>query len=156
MKYEELYGAIVTPMKDDKIDLKTFENILSLYEKNRHQGVIVAGSTGEGESLTINEKYELLKVALKHKNLDVIMAIKSGSTKSVIDEIKRYCTLDVKTFLIVVPAYYKAPQEGIYFHFAEIANTYNDKNIIVYNIPSRTGSNINYETVARLVNDYKT
>ena len=155
MKYEELYGAIVTPMKDDKIDLKTFDNILSLYEKNRHQGVIVAGSTGEGESLTINEKYELLKVALKHKNLDVIMAIKSGSTKSVIDEIKRYCTLDVKTFLIVVPAYYKAPQEGIYFHFAEIANTYNDKNIIVYNIPSRTGSNINYETVARLVNDYK-
>lgn len=155
MKYDELYGAIVTPMKDDKIDLKTFDNILSLYEKNRHQGVIVAGSTGEGESLTINEKYELLKVALKHKNLDVIMAIKSGSTKSVIDEIKRYCTLDVRTFLIVVPAYYKAPQEGIYFHFAEIANTYNDKNIIVYNIPSRTGSNINYETVARLVNDYK-
>lgn len=65
MKYEELYGAIVTPMKDDKIDLKTFDNILSLYEKNRHQGVIVAGSTGEGESLTINEKYELLKVAIK-------------------------------------------------------------------------------------------
>ena len=55
MKYDELYGAIVTPMKDDKIDLKTFENILSLYEKNRHQGVIVAGSTGEGESLTIND-----------------------------------------------------------------------------------------------------
>lgn len=155
MKYEELYGAIVTPMKDDKIDLKTFEKILFLYEKNRHQGVVVAGSTGEGESLKIKEKKELIKMALKHNNLDIIVATHSGSTKSVIEEIIEYKDLDIKTFLIVVPAYYKAPQEGIYCHFAEIANCFKDKKIIIYNIPSRTGSNINYETVYRLIKDYK-
>lgn len=151
MRYEELFGAVVTPFDaDDHLDLTTFDRIMSIYSDTHHRGVVVAGSTGEGESLSFKERKQLLECACAHPNLDIVMCLKGGSTAEVVREIKKYSGLSPFAFMVVVPPYYKAPDEGIYRHFHTIFKTFPGRCFFIYNIPSRTGSSLSLETYRRL------
>lgn len=150
MGYNELWGASITPFdEDDRIDYEVFRDILAIYNKS-HSGLVVAGSTGEGQSLSSKERKGLLKFTLDHYEGKTIMGIKNGSLVEVKKELLNYKDLSPYAYLISLPAYYKAPDEGIYRYYDEIFKMFKNKNFIIYNIPSRTGSMLSLSVLERL------
>jgi len=153
----EVITAMVTPFNSSReIDYNKVENLARYLSSNGSDALLVAGTTGEGPTLTHEEEIELLStvrraVAGKTK---VIMNAGSNSTETAVRTAKLAEKEDVDALLSVVPYYNKPNQKGMYEHFAAIAKCTNLP-IILYNIPSRTGVNMAPETVARLANDYK-
>lgn len=151
MIYEELIGASVTPFTaDGEVDYSEFDYLLTRYEKSNHGGVVICGSTGEGESLTAEEKRRLLERArARQTDMKIIMGLGFGSTAAVSAEVDRYRDMKPAAFLLVVPPYYRAPQEGILAHFVTVCRRYPDERFILYNIPARTGSALEFDTYRR-------
>ncbi|WP_299415117.1 4-hydroxy-tetrahydrodipicolinate synthase [Acaryochloris sp. IP29b_bin.148] len=114
--------------------------------------VVVCGTTGESPTLSWQEEYELFQVV--HKAVagkaKVIAGTGSNSTNEAIEATQQAAQLGLDGALLVVPYYNKPPQEGLYEHFRAIALAVPDFPLMLYNIPGRTGQNLQAETVARL------
>lgn len=151
-EWGSLLTAVITPFKEDlAIDYQGFRRILDFLMLNGSDGVVVSGTTGESPTLTHEEKLRLFEVALEEvgDRGAVIAGTCSYSTRDSIKLSKEAEKLGVHGLLAVAPYYNKPPQEGLYQHFKAIAEAVGIP-IMLYNIPSRTGININPETVARL------
>lgn len=147
--------ALITPFKGDySIDYEALGQIV----KNQIEGgmdyLVALGTTAETPTLSETEKKELVKFILhKSKNrLPVVIGMGGNSTSGIINNIKNASLEGVAALLIVTPFYNKPSQEGMYRHYMEIAKN-SPIPIILYNVPSRTGVNLEAETVIRLVND---
>ena len=153
----EVITAMATPMDARReIDYNKAEQLAGYLAQNGSDAILVAGTTGEGPTLTHEEELELLSsvrraVAGKAK---VIMNAGSNCTATACRTAKLAEKEDVDALLSVVPYYNKPSQEGIIAHFSAIAESTNLP-IILYNIPSRTGVQILPKTIAELAHKYQ-
>lgn len=152
MKLFGNYTALITPfLSQNKIDYDALDNILNLQINEKTDGIVLFGSTGEGHTLTLNEKIKILKFVKEkvHSNISIIVSILSYSTKDCKKEISVFSKYNPDAFLISVPPYIKPTQAGILKHFLTLASN-SAVPIILYNIPSRTSANIEFETMKKL------
>lgn len=153
----EVITAMVTPFNSKReIDYNKTEALAKYLITNGTDAVLVAGTTGEGPTLTHEEEFELLstvKRAVANK-AKVIMNAGSNSTDTAVMSAKWAQKEEVDAILSVVPYYNKPSQKGMIEHFSAIAECTNLP-IIIYNIPSRTGVNMLPETVAELAQKYQ-
>ena len=144
--------AMVTPFDaDGKIDYPQARRLAQALVASGSDGVVVAGTTGESPSLTRDEQSRLfaeIKEALDGKG-NVVAGTGSNSTAEAIEYTHDAQKVGVDAVLSVVPYYNKPPQEGMYQHFKAIAEN-TDLPVILYNVPSRTASNMTAETTIRL------
>lgn len=143
--------AIVTPFKEGKVDIKAFKNLIQFQLDNDTQALIVLGTTGEASTLIHEEREIIIKTAINivNKKIPVIVGTGSNSTALAIEYTKQAENLGADGLLIVTPYYNKCTQKGLIEHYQEIAGT-TSLPIIVYNVPGRTGLNIQANTVAEL------
>jgi 4-hydroxy-tetrahydrodipicolinate synthase len=143
--------AIVTPIKNDKIDYSSYEKLLEFQIKNKINGILVAGCTGEPATLSYEEHKEIIKFTVDYvdKKIPVIAGTGSNNTKEAIELTEYAEKIGADAALLITPYYNKPTQKGLYLHYKEVANSVSIP-IILYNVPSRTGISIEPETVAKL------
>lgn len=146
-----LISAMVTPFADNgNIDYDCVVLLIKQIEMTGHDSIVVAGSTGEGHSLSNVEKKELYQFVKNHTKLKVIYAILDNSLTSIQDEIKEIDRLKPDGYLLSLPSGILPPERGIYLFFKEIANATKTP-IIIYNVPKRTGTSISFITIRKLI-----
>ena len=154
MKALKLHGcgtALLTPFKGGEVDYESFAATVDWQVETGIDFLVPLGTTGETPTLTESEKLQVLEVALQHaKDCPVMAGVGSNSLKGTLDNIR--LLQDAHAFLVVVPFYNKPPQRGMYEYFKAVAES-TDKPIVLYNVPGRTGSNIEAETVLKLAQD---
>lgn len=145
--------ALVTPFKNDVIDLDAFEKLLNLQISAGVSGVVVGGTTGESPTISDAEREQLIKIAVKlcKGKILVFAGTGSNSTQKTVDDSKAAQALGVDGVMVVAPYYNKPTQEGLYQHFNAVNEAISIP-IIVYNIPGRSVVNISDATLARLAN----
>lgn len=149
--------AMVTPFKPDmSVDWGRVEELADYLVKNGSEGLVVHGTTGESPTLTHEEEYELYRVVKKAVGgrCKIIAGTGSNSTETTIKSTREAEKIGVDAVMVVVPYYNKPSQEGLYQHYKAVSEN-TSLPIIIYNIPGRTGINMNPETVARVANDFK-
>ena len=143
--------AIITPFLDDGVNFDEFGKLIEKKKKNHVDAIIVCGTTGEASTMTLEEKKETIKFAVKtvNKRVPVIAGTGGNCTKSAIEMTKLAESLGVDGALIVTPYYNKTTQDGLIAHYTAIAKETNLP-IILYNVPGRTGVNILPKTCKEL------
>lgn len=140
--------ALITPFdKDGKIDYDVFSRLIEFQISNKTDAIIVCGTTGEGSTLTVEERLSLFSLAVEKVNgrVPVIAGTGSNSTSFSLELIKEAEKCGVDAHLSVTPYYNKTSQCGLIEHYFMLADN-STKPIIVYNVPTRTGMNILPET----------
>ena len=147
--------ALVTPFNEDlSID---FDSLTKLVEYNIANGtdfLVVLGTTAETATLSKAEQAQVIEhiVKVNNKRLPLVLGIGGNNTLAVKEQIESTDLSDFEGVLSVSPYYNKPNQEGIYQHYKMLAST--GKNIIIYNVPGRTGQNIEAATTLRLAKDF--
>jgi 4-hydroxy-tetrahydrodipicolinate synthase len=144
--------AIVTPMTaDGGLDWAAWDRLLDFHVREATDGIVVAGTTGESPSLTVDEIEELTRraVARCRGHVKVIVGSGTHSTAGTVARTRSFSRLGVDAVMLVTPYYNKPPQEGLYRHFMAAADV-SDVPIILYNVPNRTAVDLLPGTVARL------
>ena len=152
----EVITAMVTPFNEKReIDLSATEKLAKHLVNTGSDAILVAGTTGESPTLTHEEEYELLYAVkgVVSGSAKIIMGAGSNCTKTAVESSKKAVELGADAILSVVPYYNKPNQQGMIEHFSEIAKNV-DIPIILYNIPGRTGVNMQPSTVAFLAKEY--
>ena len=143
--------ALVTPLNENGVDYAAFEKLINWQIDEGIDALVICGTTGEGSTLTDEEHREVLKFALEVAKGRVPMIAGTGSndTAYAIDMTKYACELGYDAMLVVTPYYNKTTQRGLIAMFTAIADA-STKPLILYNVPSRTGVNIEPATYAAL------
>jgi 4-hydroxy-tetrahydrodipicolinate synthase len=144
--------AIVTPMTaDGALDWPAWDRLLDFHVSEGTDGIVVAGTTGESPTLSLEEIEELTRraVARCRGKLKVIAGAGTHSTATTIVRTRALSRLGVDAVMFVTPYYNKPPQEGLFRHFTTAADA-SAVPVILYNVPSRTGVDLLPATVARL------
>jgi len=150
--------AIVTPMYEDgKVNYDKLEELLEFQIANSTDAIIICGTTGESSTMTHGEHLKTIKFAIDkvNKRVPVIAGTGSNCTETAIMMSKEAASYGADALLVVTPYYNKATQKGLIAHYTAIANAVPETPIIMYNVPSRTGCNIQPATVATLVKNVK-
>lgn len=147
--------AIVTPMKNDaemSVNYDKLEEIIDWQIKEGTDCIVIAGTTGEGSTLTMEEHRDVIKAAVEFTNhrIPVVAGTGSNCTKTAIQLTKEAEESGADGALVVTPYYNKATQKGLVEHYTMIARE-TKLPIILYNVPGRTGVNIQPDTVAEIV-----
>jgi 4-hydroxy-tetrahydrodipicolinate synthase len=141
--------ALVTPMqKDGSIDKKVLHNLIDWHIQSKTEGLVIAGTTGEGSTLSEKEQYEMLQIAIKQvaKRIPIIAGTGSNCTQHTITLTQNAKNAGADAALIVTPYYNKPSQHGIVEHYKAVAHAVSLP-IITYNVPSRTAIDMLHETV---------
>ncbi|AYZ10768.1 4-hydroxy-tetrahydrodipicolinate synthase [Chryseobacterium arthrosphaerae] len=147
--------ALVTPFNEDlSVD---FDSLTKLVEYNIENGtnyLVVLGTTAEAATLSDEEKKQVIEHIIKvnNKRLPLVLGIGGNNTLEVKKQIKEADLSAFEAVLSVSPYYNKPNQEGLYQHYKALAST--GKNIIIYNVPSRTGQNVEADTTIRLAKEF--
>ena len=149
--FQGVATAIVTPMNKNGVDYDAFGRLIDWQIEQGINGLVVAGTTGEGSTLSDEEHREVLAYAVKRINgrVPCIAGTGSNDTAYAIELTQYACSIGCDAMLVVTPYYNKATQKGLVKMFNAIADA-STKPIIVYNIPSRTGVNIEPATFVEL------
>ena len=152
MRLEGSMVAIVTPMKDGAVDLKSLRELCEWQLAEGTDGIIPCGTTGESATLTAKERYEVVKAVVEQVKGRALVIAGAGSnaTHEAIDGVKAAKELKADAALVVTPYYNKPTQEGLYRHYQAIWEAARFP-VVAYNVPSRTAVDLLPETVARLV-----
>lgn len=150
------FTALVTPFQNGRVDLAGLGKNIEFQIVNKTAGLVPCGTTGEAPTLSPEEWEMVVKKTVEsvQGKIPVIAGTGTNDTKKTIKMTKKAKELGCDGCLIVCPYYNKPTQEGLYRHFAEIAENV-DLPIIIYNIPGRTGVNILPKTVERLVEKFE-
>lgn len=148
--------AIVTPFRNDKVDEQKLRDLIEFHIKNGTSGIVPCGTTGESATLSFDEHDRVIEITVEQvkKRIPVIAGTGSNSTEEAIMLTKHAAKVGADASLQVSPYYNRPTQKGLYEHFKAIAESV-DIPIILYNIASRTGVNIEPETVEKLAHDCK-
>jgi len=152
-QFGRVLTAMITPFSPEgKVNYEVAEALATYLVNHGTDTLVLCGTTGESPTLTWEEEYELFKVvqlAVGHK-AKIMAGTGSNSTREAIEATEQAHGLGLDGTLQVVPYYNKPPQEGLYQHFLAIAQACPDLPMLLYNVPGRTGRNLEPETVARL------
>ena len=144
--------AIVTPMKDNQdVNYDKLEELINIQIAEGTDAIIIAGTTGESSTLTMEEHKDVIKAAVEFTKgrIPVVAGTGSNCTRTAIQLSQEAEEAGVDGLLIVTPYYHKATQQGLISHYSQIADSTKCP-IIMYNVPGRTGCNLLPETVAEL------
>jgi 4-hydroxy-tetrahydrodipicolinate synthase len=144
--------AIVTPMRaDGSIDFAAWDRLLEYHLSHETDAIIVGGTTGESATITDDELRELVSSAQKYAagRVRILAGAGVSSTAATAERARWLCDLGVDGLLVVTPAYVKPTQEGLFRHYVAVAEA-SAVPVMLYNVPSRTGVDMQPATVARL------
>lgn len=148
--------ALVTPFKADKtIDFDAFGRILDYQISNGVDYLVVLGTTSENPTLEPDEKEQIKKFVAEKVDgrVPLVLGVGGNNTAAVVRELRNTDFSAFSAVLSVVPYYNKPSQEGIYQHYAAVAQA-SPLPVILYNVPGRTGVNMSPETTLRLAADF--
>ena len=143
--------AIVTPMyADGKINYDKLEEILEYQIANGTDAIVICGTTGESSTLTHGEHLKAINFTVEKvaKRIPVIAGTGSNCTETAIMLSTEAASYGADALLLVTPYYNKATQKGLIAHFTAVAESVPNTPVILYNVPSRTGCNLEPETIA--------
>ncbi len=143
--------AIVTPFKNNEVDYERLKNLIEWHIENHTDAIVVCGTTGEAPTLSKEEKKEIIAFTVKqvNKRVPVIAGTGGNNTKESIDLSIYAESQGVDGLLMVTPYYNKTTQKGLITHYFAVADVVKTP-IILYNVPGRTGVNIQPNTVKKL------
>ena len=146
-----IYTAIITPFKNNIVDIEAFKNIIEHQIKGGVAGIVPCGTTGESPTLNHDEHKFVIAKAIEYANgrIKIIAGTGSNSTQESIELTKSAEELGADAALLVTPYYNKPTQEGIYQHYKKIHDETNIP-LILYNIPGRSIIDIHNDTLERL------
>jgi len=150
--------ALITPfLPNGEVDVAGLGRVVNYQIDNGIDYLVLLGTTAESVTLSKAEKQLVIDTVIKANayTLPMVLGIGGNNTNAVIEEIQSRDLTAFDAILSVSPMYNKPTQEGIYQHFAAIAQS-TSKPIILYNVPGRTASNMSVDTVVRLANDFDT
>ena len=149
--FEGMATALITPITENGIDFEAFAKLIDWQIEKGINGLVVCGTTGESSTLTDEEHREAIRFAVKQAagRVPVIAGTGSNDTAYAIELTKEACAAGADAVLVVTPYYNKATQKGLIKMFTAIADA-STVPVILYNVPSRTGVNIEPATVAEL------
>ncbi|MGM0518536.1 MAG: 4-hydroxy-tetrahydrodipicolinate synthase [Campylobacterota bacterium] len=149
--------ALITPFRNGNVDLEKYESLIKRQINQGMDAVVPVGTTGESATLSHKEHKECIEVAVatcKGTNVKVIAGAGSNATHEACDIARHAQDVGADGLLSVTPYYNKPSQEGLYAHYKAIANSV-DIPFMLYNVPGRTGVQIETDTVVRLFDDVK-
>ena len=153
LKNSHIMTAMVTPFgKDGNVDYELLKKLIDHLLSTGTDGILVSGTTGEGPTLTEEEKIELIEKTVEYVagRVPVVAGTGSNNTKATIEYTNKVAKIDgVDASLVVVPYYNKPDQAGMIAHFTAVADNVNLP-IVMYNIPGRTGVTMEVKTIAEL------
>lgn len=154
LTFEGIWVPIVTPFRNGSIDFDAAQRLAVDLANDGVHGIVVCGTTGEAAALDEPEQAALLQSIIEAvgSRCPVVMGISGSNTRIVAEKVARYNQYEPAGFLISPPSYVRPSQQGILLHFQAIA-AQTDRPIIIYNIPARTGVNMEAETVIALASD---
>ena len=147
--------ALVTPFKaDGQVDVAALERLVHFQVENGTDYLVVLGTTAETPTLSTEEK-ELVKETVKRANagrLPMVLGVGGNHTQAIEEQVRGVSAQDYAAILSVTPYYNKPSQEGLYQHYKAVAAA-TELPILLYNVPSRTGVNMDYRTTLRLAQE---
>ncbi len=148
--------ALVTPFKNGRIDERKLRELVDWHIAEKTSGLVPMGTTGETATVSHEEHARVIKIVVQaaKKRVPVIAGAGSNSTDEAIWLSQEARKLGADAVLTVSPYYNKPTQEGLFAHFSAIAKAAGLP-VVLYNIPSRSGVNINVETIVRLADKHK-
>ena len=152
MKFEGSYVALITPFKDNgELDEDKIRELVNYHIENGTAGIVPCGTTGEAPTLTFTEHEKVIKIVVEEVRgrIQVIAGAGSNNTDRAVELTKYAKRLGADAALSTCPYYNKPSQRGLYEHYKKIAEEAGFP-VMLYNVPGRTGVNIEAETVARL------
>ena len=151
MKYTGSYVALITPFKENlEVDYEKLSKLVDFHIENGTSGIVVCGTTGEAATLSEEEYIKVITLVTEKSKgkIKVVAGAGSNSTKRAVELTKICKEIGVDAVLSVAPYYNKPTQKAIIEHFKKIAEVGID--VILYNVPSRTGVNIEAKTTIEL------
>lgn len=151
MEFKGTYTALITPFKNDEVDYEGLKKNILFQIQEGVEGIVPLGTTGETPTLSENEQEIIIKLAVEvaKGKVKIMVGTGSNSTKHTIEKTQRAKELGADAVLIVTPYYNKPTQEGIFQHFKAVSDAV-DIPIVAYNIPGRSGVNIETTTLGRI------
>ena len=152
MKFAGSYVALVTPFQaDGSVDFARLRELVAWHLEQGTDGIVALGTTGESSTMSHEEDDEVARCIIETVNgrIPVIVGAGSNCTQTQLEKSRKYHDLGADGLLLITPYYNKANDEGMYRHFATVADAV-DTPVILYNVPGRTGCAISPVCCARL------
>jgi 4-hydroxy-tetrahydrodipicolinate synthase len=152
VEFGNILTAMVTPFNEEgEVDYQAAKNLAVKLVENGSDGLVIAGTTGEAPTLTMEEKLTLFSTVVEAVGgrATVVAGTGTNNTKATVEFTKEAERTGIDGVLLVAPYYNKPPQEGLYQHFKKVAEA-TTLPLMIYNIPGRTGVNILPATMSRL------
>jgi 4-hydroxy-tetrahydrodipicolinate synthase len=154
MRFKGVYPAMVTPFTgEDEIDAEGMRSNIAYLEKGGVAGLVPCGSTGESATLTFDEHKKLVELTVDAASVPVIAGTGSNNTAEAVELTRAAQDAGADAALLIVPYYNKPMKSGLIKHFSAIAQAC-EIPLILYNIPGRTGINMDPETISTLAQEY--
>ena len=149
--FKGMATAIITPMTEAGIDYETLERFLEFQIENGINAIVVMGTTGENATIEPEDQKEVIRFTVEKVNhrVPVIAGTGTNNTEHVLRSTRNACEVGADAVLVVTPYYNKATQNGLIAHFTAVADV-STVPVILYNVPGRTGCNLQPKTVAAL------
>jgi 4-hydroxy-tetrahydrodipicolinate synthase len=150
MELRGLYTALVTPFSNGSIDFSKIDELIDIQLEAKIAGIVPMGTTGESPTVTTDEHLKVIERVVKRVDgrCKVIAGTGANSTHEAIHLTEEAKAMGVDASLQVTPYYNKPSQEGLYLHFSRIADI--GLPVILYNVPGRSGVQIDIDTIVRL------
>lgn len=151
MSMKGIWLPIITPFKNNEIDYESYKRLIDYYITKGISGLIPLGTTGESATVSDEEYEKIIEKTMEYTNnrVPVYIGLGGNNTAKLVKQLKLVEKHRAHGILSVCPYYNRPDQRGIYEHFKQISEA-TDLNIIIYNIPYRTGRNIENETIYKL------
>ena len=149
--FKGMATAIVTPMTATGIDYEALGRFIEFQIENGINAIVVMGTTGENATIEYDDQKEIIRYTVErvNKRVPVIAGTGTNNTEHVIHNTRNACEMGADAVLVVTPYYNKATQNGLIAHFTAVADV-STVPVIMYNVPGRTGCNLQPKTVAKL------
>jgi len=153
--FGRILSAMITPFdENEELDLDAAKALASwLVESQGHEGLVLAGTTGESPTLTHDEQGELFRAVRSAVDVPIIAGTGSNDTRAAIDLTKRAVAAGVDGILVVTPYYNRPSQAALVDHFTAVAAAGDGVPMVVYDIPGRTGRKVETENLLALAHD---
>lgn len=153
--FGRVLSAMVTPFDDNEdLDLDAAAALASwLVESQQHEGLVLAGTTGEAPTLTHDEQGDLFRAVRAAVDVPIVAGAGSNDTRAAVDLTQRAVAAGVDGVLVVTPYYNRPSQAALIDHFTAVAQAADGLPVIIYDIPKRTGRKVETDTLLTLAHD---